>query len=34
MKYTYDELLQNPLTGKYDFAAEIFAISDSVTLIV
>ncbi|HPY99088.1 MAG TPA: clostripain-related cysteine peptidase [Clostridia bacterium] len=33
MKYTYDELLANPLTGKYDFAADIIAISDNVALV-
>ena len=34
MKYTYDELLNNPLTGKYDFAADITAVSDSVTVVL
>ena len=34
MKYTYDELVNNPLTEKYDFAAEIAAVSDSVTLVL
>ena len=33
MNYTYEQLLENPLTEKYDFAAEIYTISQDVTLI-
>ena len=29
MKYSYEELLENPLTGKYDFAADILLIANN-----